>query len=113
MDKQVKAQWLTALRSGHYKQGHEWLRRNNAYCCLGVLCNLYDATQWRPSNGNGELYSYGGVAEEYIYPPNAVWQWAGIDPEVDAEKVGADLALLNDEKEMSFDQIADYIAANL
>ena len=113
MNKQVKAQWLTALRRGHYKQGHKCLRPSDAYCCLGVLCDLYDATQWQPSKGSqGELYSY-GKSGNYIYPPDAVWQWAGIDPDVYAENVGADLARMNDEKEMSFYQIADWIAANL
>ena len=110
MDKQVKAQWLAALRSGQYKQGHEFLRQGDAYCCLGVLCDLYDATQWRPSS---ELYNYGKGAGVYIYPPDAVWEWAGIDSEVAQDEVGADLARMNDERQMSFDQIADWIAANL
>ena len=110
MDKQIKAQWIAALRSGQYKQGHEFLRRDNEFCCLGVLCDLYDATQWQPSS---EVYSYGKGAGYYIYPPDAVWQWAGIDPEVGSDEVGIDLARMNDEKQMPFNQIADWIAANL
>lgn len=36
-----KAKWLTALRSGKYKQGQLVLRnRRNEYCCLGVLCDV-------------------------------------------------------------------------
>lgn len=36
-----KAKWLTALRSGKYKQGHLALRNDrNEYCCLGVLCDV-------------------------------------------------------------------------
>lgn len=40
--------WIKALRSGKYKQAKGKLRRANSYCCLGVLCNLYDSNAWRP-----------------------------------------------------------------
>lgn len=40
MKPEIKAQWLTALRSGEYKQGTGALRNGNAFCCLGVLCDL-------------------------------------------------------------------------
>ena len=34
----IKEKWLTALRSGEYKQGKYYLKNdNNCYCCLGVL----------------------------------------------------------------------------
>jgi len=34
-----KAQWLEALRSGNFKQGHSQLynKETERYCCLGVL----------------------------------------------------------------------------
>lgn len=36
-----KAKWLTALRSGDYKQGQNRLRTaQDEYCCLGVLCEI-------------------------------------------------------------------------
>ena len=44
MDPELKQRWLTALRSGEYEQGHEYLARLDrgeekpAFCCLGVLC---------------------------------------------------------------------------
>lgn len=37
----VKAKWITALRSGEYRQGRGSLREHDAYCCLGVLCDLH------------------------------------------------------------------------
>lgn len=38
----IKARWLKALRSGKYQQGKGELRsRDNKFCCLGVLCDLY------------------------------------------------------------------------
>lgn len=39
LTKQLKQDWLTALKSGKYKQGFYTLKRfdDNSYCCLGVL----------------------------------------------------------------------------
>lgn len=46
MNPEIKEKWLTALRSGDYKQGKGWLCRverddSKTYCCLGVLTDLY------------------------------------------------------------------------
>lgn len=40
MDAELKAKWLTALRSGEFKQARNALHQPKAggYCCLGVLC---------------------------------------------------------------------------
>lgn len=45
MDKEVKALWLEALRSGRYEQATGKLATVNedgskSYCCLGVLCDV-------------------------------------------------------------------------
>ena len=38
MDKKLKAKWVTALRSGRYRQARGELKSaSGAYCCLGVL----------------------------------------------------------------------------
>lgn len=42
---EIKAQWVEALRSDAYKQGHQALyaydgKHEARYCCLGVLCSL-------------------------------------------------------------------------
>jgi hypothetical protein len=42
--------WIDTLRSGKYQQGRHQLRRDDAYCCLGVLCDMYDPNQWAPDN---------------------------------------------------------------
>lgn len=48
MNEQVKADWIKALREGGYKQGMEKLHdaAEGTHCCLGVLCDVYDPTQW-------------------------------------------------------------------
>lgn len=51
MDPNVKAEWLTALRSGDYKQTKGALRDNTGYCCLGVLTDLWvkgSSVEWYP-----------------------------------------------------------------
>lgn len=40
MNQEIKKQWVEALRSGKYKQGKFKLKRNDQYCCLGVLCDI-------------------------------------------------------------------------
>ncbi len=68
MDATLKADWLTALRSGEYKKGVEALRTNESgdpedpyyhYCCLGVLKEIYPAIE---TDGNDFL----GVASSGI-----------------------------------------------
>ena len=36
----VRKKWVAALRSGKYEQAKGQLRKGDAYCCLGVLCEL-------------------------------------------------------------------------
>lgn len=37
MDKELKAKWVEALRSGEYAQDEGCLKSPHGYCCLGVL----------------------------------------------------------------------------
>jgi len=41
VNKRVKKLWVEALRSGEYEQTTGRLRYMDAFCCLGVLCDLY------------------------------------------------------------------------
>ena len=59
MDAELKAKWLEALRSGKYDQGAGQLRNGTCYCCLGVLCQIFDPNGWR-----GEQWSYGEGLDE-------------------------------------------------
>ncbi len=44
MKKNIATKWVKALRSGEYKQGYGKLHhpKTNDYCCLGVLCKIYE-----------------------------------------------------------------------
>ena len=114
MNKQVKEQWLDALRSGDYKQGTGKMKIGDEYCCLGVLTDLYiqeHGCEWGPDG------SFHGECAE---PPGKVVKWAGLpkaDPRVDdsyANKLSLaghkylSLAWLNDNG-ATFEQIADVI----
>lgn len=92
MKKSLKKKWVAALTDGSYKQGERYLRTNDTFCCLGVLCDLY-----AHENKNGEWVGEGFVVEGAVeidaendpfnkwvldgstMPPLAVMQWAGID----------------------------------
>ena len=45
MEREAKRQWVDALRSGQYKQGHGWLKAVDgdgevSHCCLGVAVEV-------------------------------------------------------------------------
>lgn len=131
MNQEVKAKWLEALRSGNYVQGREELRPRHysggyAYCCLGVLCDVYQKEtgkgEWREI-GCGSWDSSFDATEEgapvtdksWSSLPQAVVKWAGFytnDPTVPNPKGnGKDritLANLNDAG-TSFEELAEII----
>jgi hypothetical protein len=119
MNTQIKQQWIEALKSKEYQQTTTYLRTEQGYCCLGVLCDLYakehDDVEWDESNGD----DYGFLDEIQILPIK-VMQWAGLS-NTDPHYVVADeetgerniyLSMVNDEGS-SFEEIAQLIEAQL
>lgn len=102
MNPEIKAKWIEALRSGNYQQGIGALRLDCKFCCLGVLCDVVDASRW-----HGNCYSYDDH-ERLGMPQHAFLRSIELRVE-DAEL----LMSLNDEKRWSFEKIADYIEENL
>lgn len=85
MKKKIMTKWVKALRSNKYKQGKDLLcTDDNKFCCLGVLCDLYQNEAKR--NKKAQLNSlidkkigcvvYGG---EMRFLPNKVMDWAGLN----------------------------------
>lgn len=105
MDPEWKVKWLAALRSGDFKQTTRRLYggEEDAYCCMGVLC---------------EVIEPGRNWEGYSYPPVDIKQkcnfngGARIDGEPD-RTLQSLLGKMNDDRRMTFLQIADWIEANL
>ncbi|MDG4783272.1 FAD-dependent oxidoreductase [Micromonospora sp. WMMD961] len=121
MNEEVKAVWLTELRSGEREQGKDGLRRGDAFCCLGVLCDI------AVKNGviaEPERVGYlSSQAVDYRYAgslailPTAVQEWAGLpdgNPHLADDSNGErwHAAGLNDSG-MTFAQLADLIENKL
>ena len=111
MNKKVKTLWLKALRSGEYKQVQLQLKRDDRYCCLGVLCDLAVKA--------GVIKGFSGRA---FYLPSAVRAWAGLDgrnPTVTYRYRAGGITMSNlndgttDIASKSFKQIARYIERDL
>ena len=132
MNTQIKEKWVNALLSGEYNQGTGKLRSPNGYCCLGVLCDLYDKE-------NNVEWEYKGYEEDNcVHNPTDYWtldsaseflplsvkQWAELDSvipqikviEIDDEEESweyvENLSELNDSG-TSFSEIAELIQENL
>lgn len=76
MNERVMKKWTKALRSGKYKQGRNRLcgidsKGNKSYCCLGVLCDLYNNEMKRNKKKTLELETIpGSEAETTMLNPN-------------------------------------------
>ncbi len=132
MNPEVKKLWVDALRSGEYQQGRDYLMMTTPdgieYCCLGVLTELYNKlfpgnlSYEKLENGaiqvRDEMNKYGLFTQKtnsYLIEP--VLNWAGLNscnPTVNTQGgTGISLAGLNDDKKLTFDEIADCIDNSL
>lgn len=132
MNPDVKAKWLTALRSGEYSQTKGYLHNAEGYCCLGVLCDIaVKDGVIESSTSDAENYAegvriYDGRAE---LPTDTVAAWAGfginefglreLSPTVtayhpeDGSESAITLSELNDTWGASFETIADLVEEQL
>ena len=81
MSPEVKAEWLTALRSGEFEQGTGQLcSAEGKYCCLGVLSELAARRGVTEAyvNLTADRKEYGSTLDWLLTPPEAM-VWAGLD----------------------------------
>ncbi len=99
MKKELKDKWVAALRSGEYMQCQEQLQKGNSFCCLGVLAEVGNLKHDGMSiiDSNGERLSYNPLIE-LVDDPNV--------------KLCV-LYNLNDSKNKTFPEIADWIEENV
>lgn len=104
MKKRIKLKWVAALRSGIYAQAVEDLRQGDAFCVLGVLCDLYE-------DETGE----DGFDDDDDLPPSWVSKWAGVErnPRLVYSANTYYLTELNDVTRLTFSELADLIEAQL
>lgn len=130
MKEHIKDIWVEALRSGKYNQGKGFLKTDNGFCCLGVLCDIYAKTQkkrgFQRSHADPSVFQITGVGGNTYghrriltkIPPDHIYKWAGMSPYIKTlynVKIGnnlhriTSLAELNDSGKYSFDEIASVI----
>lgn len=141
MNERVMKKWTKALRSGKYKQGRAALcvedsKGNKSFCCLGVLCDLYNTEMKKNKkktlaverhSANEIIVEYNPKAEFFYYfnssyaeLPEEVMDWAGFAPGNYEGSFAGDfpeLVVMNDGawdhmKAQSFKQIASAIEKN-
>ena len=105
--------WIAALRSGEYDQGRTVLRSGDAFCCLGVACDISSLGEWGRWKDGAPVYKT--KKETHMRElPLAVQDWLGLRTEKGQFVLGGDgegtisLANLNDTG-FTFEQIADLI----
>ena len=118
---EFKEQWLAALRSGNYNQTSGYMKRDDAFCCLGVAYNILHKEKedngWiKPpvSFGRGNVF-YTSVGKAYLpgegdYPSD-VWE-ALVQDVFPMTSWLTHLSNMNDSGK-TFDEIADLIEKSL
>lgn len=115
MDPEIKQKWVDALST--YKQGSYFLRRDDEFCCLGVLCDIYakgTRVEWELPTCIKTYFSIEGQVERL---PGKVSKWAGLESNnpmvcIDGKNV-APLIKVNDALGFTFPQIARLIQEQL
>ncbi len=99
---ELRRAWLEALRGPDYQQTQGGLRTGLAFCCLGVLCDLYDHDQWEPDKAfDGYYYlNHAGTL------PSDVSKAVGLDSH--GYLTESELIKMNDNGK-TFPEIADYL----
>jgi hypothetical protein len=106
---------LVALRSGEYKQGKFTLQSCDGYCCLGVMCDVYEKETGDKLERDLNDYIIGTDLDKLP----KVQRWVGLknyqgDHLVsryvgDKNPIVKDLTGMNDIGHYNFSQIADHI----
>jgi hypothetical protein len=100
---------VKALRSGEYKQTRETLQDENGYCCLGVMCAVFEKETGRAlarTFGRDDIERIGG---EDLDAQEGVQRWVGLHDSEGGNTSIHSLVRLNDSEGYTFLEIADFI----
>ena len=109
-----KLAWITALRSGEFKQCSAYLNRDGKYCCLGVACEVGGLRQRSVTLDNFPSYKeffmgnswHNGALLPGVF---GLTEYGRIKELTDLDGRTQELTDLNDRAGLTFDQIADII----
>ena len=117
--------WVAALRSGNYKQTQGRLKKEDAFCCLGVLCDIvkdkvkgkWVKTEEASYYAGADIFAIeNGLKNEDEIIPEEVMNLTGLKTPsghlAKKENLAGDidsLVDLNDAQKYNFEQIADVI----
>lgn len=103
LDKDIKKAWVEALRSGKYEQGEDYLKKDNCYCCLGVLCEInHKLDEDGYIIGGSNKYLNDELEKEFNIGHDGYFKGFEID--------GIScLTEMNDSRKYTFEQIAEVI----
>lgn len=124
MNPDIKKLWVDALRSGEYTQTTKRLKTEEGFCCLGVLCNIFQQShtdvQWKQEASNISFLS------KEADLPDEVSEWAEFghddrihlsppitNPYITYKGQKISLTCANDSIKLSFKEIADIIEEQL
>ena len=93
-----------ALRSGLYEQTVEALQDENGFCCLGVMCEIWEKETGLKLARDKKGFIYGGDLNDQ----QGVREWVGLLHPDGSTKIMESLVHLNDEGH-TFAAIADFI----
>jgi hypothetical protein len=101
MNKELKNKWISALRSEAYSQAKYRLRSTShgdvSYCCLGVLCCV-----------SGKFHPMSPV-----FGAKSLMSGKALDLVDGSKELNDKLAKMNDDYDLSFAEIADWVEANV
>ena len=111
MKQHVRDGWVSALRSGEYRQGINFLHdiQDGTWCCLGVLCDQLDIPYVDEHDSRTGVRAYRFGPNEVAQVPTSNLYEYGLP--LNGPTIRK-LTALNDSK-IPFDRIADWIEANI
>ncbi len=116
MKKSVAFKWIKALRSGDYEQTKHQLVKvyedgSEAFCCLGVLCNLATESGYGEWKGTVYIDEESNALSNML--PDGVMEWSGIRTAGgNLPGINGSLWALNDAGDLTLSEIANVIEKN-
>ena len=117
LPEKFKENWMQDLRSGNLKQGKNYLKCGDTFCCLGVAYNMRNKSKWAKNHQAPEgmimqtANGYNDLLGENDLPAKIMDVF---NQDYNNERTVQDyLAFLNDNRGWKFPAIANWIEKNL